>query len=253
MKKLILAAAAISMLSNSCSVKPVQGEEVMKSTKKFKKIGKNVFAVTADTSQELAKLFLRFQENYESPQFKDTAFTLEEFKEWYQTSRGAKTFTYYTDWGGFNVPGKIINRFINCSEFKCENEYGEGLCFDPLSEDEKWLVKKIVEAKVKGKYYVIGYAKGSSSTLQHETAHAMFYIDHEYRKQVGKILHKNEEVLVDLGKHLLSIGYANSVVEDEKHAYLLSNRAGLKAQKLWIPQFDMINRQLTNIFNKYKK
>ena len=196
-----------------------------------------MYAVVADTTQELGKLFLRFQEYYEGPEFKGKVFTLDEFKPWYQTSRSASSFTYYDDWSGFNIPGTAV-------EFVARN-------FKNLSDDEKWLIDHIKKEKLEKKYYVIGYEKGAHGTMKHEIAHAMFYLKPIYRAKVGQILFKNEKLLSKLGKHLLDMGYNESVIEDEKHAYLLANRDFLKENKLWKKQFDMISRQIGNLFEEY--
>lgn len=208
-------------------------------SKKFKKVARNVYQVSAKTSQELAKLFVRFQEHYESPEFKGKIFTLAEFEEWYKVSRNAVNFTYYEDWSGFNVPDSVV-------EFVARN-------FTDLTEDEQWLIAQIRKAQPEGgRYYVIGAAKGSPDTLKHEIAHAMFYLDQGYRWGVGKLLRKNEEILEDLGEHLRYMGYDDSVVEDEKHAYILTERDYLTEQKLWFDQFDMIHRQISTLFERHK-
>ena len=50
---------------------------------KFKTLAPNIYAVEGTTSSEVARLFLRFQECYESPKFRDKIFTLKEFKKYY--------------------------------------------------------------------------------------------------------------------------------------------------------------------------
>jgi hypothetical protein len=87
-----------------------------------------IHLLTFDNQIDLTSTFLRFQEHYESPFFKGKYFTLDEFKEWYiKTSPNGKKsgkFTYYTDWGGFNIPSYILKPFYNGA-------------FNPLSENEK--------------------------------------------------------------------------------------------------------------------
>lgn len=208
-------------------------------TKKFKKLARNVYLVQAKTSQELAKLFLRFQEHYESPEFKDKIFTLAEFETWYKARDNAETFTYYDDWTGFNVPNASV-------DFVANN-------FPDLTEDEKWLIEQVKTAQPEGgNFYVIGAAKGSKITLKHETAHAMFYLDVRYKWIVRKILQIHAEHITALGQHLREIGYNESVVLDEQHAYILTERTYLKKHKLWIPEFNLIHDQLSDQFERHK-
>ena len=45
----------------------------------------------------LTSTFLRFQEYYESPKFRNLGFSLEEFQDWYVTTRDHGEFSYYSD------------------------------------------------------------------------------------------------------------------------------------------------------------
>ena len=53
---------------------------------------------------------LRFQEVYESPnlEFRDKPFTREQYYLWYAQTYGK--MSYYTDWSGFNLTMKCINK-----------------------------------------------------------------------------------------------------------------------------------------------
>lgn len=207
-------------------------------TKKFTEIRQDIYLITAETSVELAKLFLRFQEYYESPEFRGKIFTLEEFKDWYKTSRKANRFTYYTDWVGFNIPGHVI-------EYVAHN-------FKGLTKDEMWLMDNIhSKQRPFAPYYVIGVANGQSDVLQHEIAHAMYYINKEYSFEVDQLLWKKAHLLEDLGKYIMNLGYNESSVQDEKHAYLLSDMDRLKKDGIYIPEFDDIQRQFNEIFQRY--
>jgi len=85
-------------------------------------IRENIFLLDFETQEELTSTFLRFQEFYESPEFQGKIFTLQEYKAWYTKLKGK--FSYYTDWGGFNIPSRILESFYKGK-------------FDPLSEAEK--------------------------------------------------------------------------------------------------------------------
>lgn len=176
----------------------------------------DIVEVHCDDPRELAATFLRFQEHYESPEFRGKIFTLEEYRRWYvaHSPRGQATgeFTYEEDWTGFNIPSEILEPFY------------EGK-FDPLSERERMFLQLFAERR-KRLFYVIGTSSEADiRTLKHEVAHGLFYTRPEYRQEVLSILSgissetrsKIQECFVRSG------GYHPSVFTDETHAYLLSN------------------------------
>ena len=174
---------------------------------KFSKIGSYpIYHLNFPTQYELAMTFLRFQEHYESPnpKFRGHVFTFEEYVDWYiQTYSG---FTYYKDWGGFNVPSYAIDAVRS---FPC------------LSKREEFLIK-LVDSKIKAKqYYLIGtFGKTSYQTLKHEVCHGMFYCCPEYKEIVSKTVKKyNMKKLRDV---LLNIGYCKEVLVDEIQAYAIT-------------------------------
>lgn len=209
---------------------------------KLKVLTPNIYAVEADTTQELAKLFLRFQENYESPQFRNKIFSLPEFKTWYKESRNSTKFTYYDDWSGFNVPSSVIRKFQ------------EGK-FDPLSQREKWLLKEITKVRCCSNepFYVLGYKKGSRSTLKHEMAHAKFFTNYSYRADVLEAVYSlDPPIRIDLHAHLEDMGYHEAVVTDEIHAYVLCEKSYLKSQKLWNEDTADLKVTLDRLFKEHK-
>lgn len=205
----------------------------------LKQIAKQIYAIESDTSYDVAKMFLRFQENYESPKFRNKTFTLKEFKEFYKKYTNRKTFTYYSDWSGFNIPGYIVRRFENGS-------------FGSLSRDEKWLINSLKKANVKGKFYLLGYAKKSADVKKHEIAHGLFYTNREYKKEVIQALLglPNETKNLMVG-YLLKIGYHGAVVIDELHAWALTEKDYLKKKKIWNKDLTKLNKILQEIFYRY--
>jgi uncharacterized protein YifE (UPF0438 family) len=147
---------------------------------------------------------LRFAEHYESPKFRNQVFTLAEFKRWYRTTRPGGKFTYYHDWGGFNIPSYAFKAFKDGR-------------FDPLSEQEQ-LFLDIVRG-IKEPFYIIVAPIGHQSTIRHETAHALFYLNLEYRDKVLAILTKMK--LRKIRSRLLEFGYCKEVLLDEFNAFLV--------------------------------
>lgn len=200
-----------------------------------KELSKNIFVLEFESQLDITSTFLRFQEYYESPKFSGKIFTLNEYKKWYIKEKGS--FTYYTDWSGFNIPSYVLKPFF------------EGK-FNPLSKKEKQLLNLFKD--IKNKYYIIGIHKGMNKKkikylLRHEIAHAMFYTDSNYRLEVLHILKKYD---VSKIKDKLSSmgGYARSVLDDEVHAYSLDFFIPLK-----IFSNIFLSLRIRRIFSKYIK
>ncbi len=209
---------------------------------KLEELIENIYHVSFPTRKEVTSTFLRFQEHYESPQFRGKIFSLDEFKEWYTANspkgKAKKRFTYYEDWGGFNIPSHILDPFY------------EGL-FDPLSEKESKLLDAFKDKKGK-KFYVIGtFGKDKQSYLQHEVAHGLFYVNQEYQLEVLNELNKvSPDIKNNINSILLKKGYHTDVLVDETHAYLTANPVWLRKKGLK-ENIKPTSESLNNIFNKY--
>lgn len=202
--------------------------------KKIIKISSNIIQLNYRTPQELCNAFCRFEEHYESPEFKGKIFTLGQYKEWYCDRYGA--WSYNSDWSGFNLPSESLQPFF------------KGL-FDPLSEAEQEIVD-LFKTK-EGKYYVIGTSdKSDPDVLEHEVCHAMFSCFDNYKKDVLTVLNKKTKSLEKLKKHLLDIGYADSVLLDEVNAYICESSSYLDEKGIDYPK--ELVPILKDIKNKYK-
>jgi hypothetical protein len=177
---------------------------------------KNIFIVTTDNQYDLAMLFMRAQEYYESPfkQIKGKEFTIIKFMELYSKRFGDGSFTYTTDWAGFNVPSKVLNTL-----------YGPGYKYhinDPNEYDE---YMEVILSSIKSKeFYLIGAVKKDTATIEHELCHARFALDKEYRKRVREILKMlPNKMKKKIENYLLAIGYCQGTLEDELQAYISSD------------------------------
>jgi len=183
--------------------------------------------------RDLTKTMLRFQEHFESPKFRNKFFSLEEFKAWYITTTDDNKFTYYSDWSGFNFPSKILKSFYAGK-------------FDPLSPEEKHILD-LLRAE-KGRFYIIATFKNED--VKHELAHAKFYVNAEYRKEVKKAIASiNANPIY---KILREMGYDRTVMVDEAHAYLLETDEYLEKEfKVKVEDYKDVRRQLTEIYKQY--
>jgi len=164
-----------------------------------------IYLIESKSRQDLAEMFMRFQEYYESPEFKGKTFSVDDFAHWYATKYGS--FSYSRDWYGFNIPGTVLSPFL------------EGK-FDPLTKQEQKLVDFCKNAR--GSSYIIGTTPSSEyfkETIKHEFVHGVFYTNLEYRKEVIDCI--KDFCIKPIDKGLLKMGYCNEVLIDETNAYVL--------------------------------
>jgi len=171
----------------------------------------NIFLIESKTRQVLAETFLRFQEYFESPEFKGRVFTVDEFAQWYVSKYGA--WTYSKDWYGFNIPAKVLEPFRSGR-------------FDPLTPAEQKLLEICPPAQIGNNasrdFYVIGVTSGAEyfkETLRHEFVHGAFHVNGDYRKDVIKCLDSHK--IKTINNALSKMGYHNDVHSDEANAYVL--------------------------------
>jgi hypothetical protein len=172
---------------------------------KVTQVEEGIYHLSFSKHKEMTSTFLRFQEHYESPEFRGKIFSRNEFKKWYRTQREGQ-FTYHEDWGGFNIPSYILNPFY---EGKFKN----------LTHREKDLLEAF--KRMKHPFYIIGTMDGKTATLNHEISHGRFYTNLAYRQEILDVLTKVD--ITPIEKWLLKIGYDQSVVYDEAHTYLLND------------------------------
>lgn len=173
-------------------------------------INGNIYHLIGDNAYELGSTFIRMEEFYESP-FEDIRgkwFSLDYYMDLYAASKNGN-FSYFDDWGGFNIPGNSLLDF-----------------FDKFEDDlrtKEHNVKQIIEKHILDNdpnFYVIG-STPSADILEHEYAHAKYYLNPEYRGACDYI-YEDMPALVksQISGKLLAMGYDQTKVEDETHAYL---------------------------------
>jgi hypothetical protein len=195
------------------------------------RLAKGIYLLRFKTQYEITSTFLRVQEHYESPKFHGRVFTLEQYMDWYASKKG--NFTYYQDWSGFNVPSTAFQPFY------------EGK-FDPLSEKEKQLLRLF--KGLRERFYVIGvYDAGAKHSLTHELAHALYFIDDEYREAVREAM-RGHDTLV-LAKKVAKAGYARHVIPDEIQAYIIAPSGELGAGRA----LGALRNKLRSLFREHSR
>lgn len=177
----------------------------------------HVYHAHFESGYQLAMHFLRAQEYYESPKFANQLFNLVDYMEWYVTTSEDGTFSYAQDWSGFNVPSWVLHDIYIFGDIPDVNKY------DKFMEE---LVFKIFEDEQGKPFYLIGTSaegyQGDGDVegmLDHELAHALYYVDKEYRQVVDELL--DALPLYDaFCKVIADEGYHHRTVHDEVNAYL---------------------------------
>jgi hypothetical protein len=197
-----------------------------------------IIYISFDSRYQVTSTFMRLQEFNESPskKIRGKYFTLEQFMDEYAFMTG--DFTYCSDWSGFNVPGKVYQKFIKM------------FSLDLLDKEKKMiaLVEKVIKHG-EDDFYLIGTFEDED--IIHEEAHAYFSLSPAYRKTMRKLV-KNYKRKNEVAKWIRDMGYDKSVVVDEIQAYLAtSDRETLSEydfKKSWY-----IPKVFSNYFNEFKE
>ena len=182
---------------------------------------------------------LRMQERYESPFYKNKAFGLEEYMDYYAKMYGE--FDYYTTYQGFNFPYKVLKAFF-CGKF------------DPLTKKEKIIID--ILKKHDTMKYVIGTYLDSTSKrddFTHEYAHALYYTNKEYKKLINETIQENRTDLEPLFKYLRErMHYHKNTIIDETIAYILENSIRLQRTSTKQKVLNQMHIKFREIFNRFK-
>ncbi|MBW2967271.1 ABC transporter ATP-binding protein [Candidatus Woesearchaeota archaeon] len=209
-----------------------------------KEVVARIYHLEFSSQHELASSFLRFQEHYESPEFRGKAFSLDEYVEWYiaHSPGGRETgkFTYYDDWCGFNIPSYVLEPFYE----------GE---FNPLSDAECRILDLFRDLRGE-RFYIIGTGRGlDPDTLEHEIAHGLFYTCDGYRQEVLDALGQlgQEDMCLIMDELGSTCGYHPSVFDDEAHAYILTETGRIAALGVEKYSLESVHTRLIRLYEEY--
>lgn len=206
------------------------------------KIDDRIYAVKISDQRVRALLFLRYQEFYES-QFSEIVnqdFEINDFINLYIKSNELKDmFTYNIDWSGFNLPSTSIEKCM--VGIKDPNEY------DRIFSQ---IVQTIRREYPTGKYYLLGVDKLSGDLMDHEVAHALYFINPNYKKEMDSIIESmSEDSKIGLSDYIVAMGYNKAVVYDEIQAYMST---GLSGKMVEIEEINKYTDNFKSIFKKYR-
>jgi len=182
----------------------------------FRLLRKDLVLVEASSQYAITSMFLRPQEFYESPYPSIHAqyFELDEYIDIYARDKGK--FSYYTDWSGFNIPSTSFKKFIEVFQYSFSAK--EHILVNGIRS----LIPNLDEAR----FYIISVIKNNvdRSTLNHEIAHALWYLDENYCVKMQILVDDiPTKVHTPIVRRLRKCGYAEKVMDDEIQAYLATS------------------------------
>jgi ribosomal protein S9 len=216
---------------------------------KTKKPIKNCLLLEFNTQKDLALSFCRVEEYYEgNPKVNGKYLSFVDFIDAFMTDDGKLNYFHY--WTGFNIPGNIYKEWSQ--QNMSDKTYWELALADAVS-------KKLDLEKP---FYIIGGVKGNTEVIDHEIAHALYYMNTEYKDlmdaanyQFYKNLRMEYSKMV---KTLKKMGYGENVIRDEVQAYMstsgkkeLVEKFGLSFKK--IQGFRKLYRKVLSRYNTLKK
>lgn len=177
---------------------------------KINRLSFNILVVSGNR-REITNAFMRFQEFYENPKYKDVkGFTVQDINEWWNEKNPEESYEEF--WDGFNIPGDVI---LNVCRFPG---------FQPLTHDEILLLSLLDNTCVDNLYnsVIMGIIDGVDNVYEHELAHALYATDEEYfLSQQQNLFESNGHPSIKKFRNcLLKMGYHEDVIEDEIQAYL---------------------------------
>lgn len=162
-----------------------------------------------DDRYELAMLFCRAQEFYESPgrQFRGQAFSIWDYFQWYaQQYEGC--FSYPRDFVGFNIPVHVLHRCYELNKIET-----------PYDRTMRSLARRYFDPAVPR--YLIGVPAIRGPVFDHELSHAMYALDAQYRRAANRLTAALPDATrTRLHANLKKMGYTSAVFADEIQAYM---------------------------------
>ena len=181
------------------------------------RITDKLYCVEMPNAYDLAMLFVRYQEYYESPNpnVRGQDYSLEEYIRWYSIKGRGKisqynSFSYPEDFCGYNIPSSAIIRV------KHPNMY------DRLMQVIKnRIVRDIKEysTDVDYTFYLIGSENMDSETLKHEISHGLYHLNENYKEKANKLINDLDKKDIKKFIEVLKTYHYCEVMYDEITAF----------------------------------
>jgi hypothetical protein len=202
-----------------------------------------IFAVVIKDDKLRSRVFLRYQEFYESDSdsFRGKSFKWNDYIKFYKDKTKRDYFSYHEDFAGYNVPCDTIEA--------CKAKIPDLNIYDMIMFSVTDTIKKLVGDSP---YYLIGIDQDNGddpSLIFHEVAHGLWFSDPDYKnkmtEQINSMDPKVKDKMIDKIK---AYGYGDNVYMDELQAYMAT---GLGSEMRLIKNIKPEMVPFNNIFMKY--
>jgi hypothetical protein len=229
----------------------------MKVKYKIKEVYPQVFCITFKDQYDLCMAFFRWSEFYESgnKKIRNRKVKYHDLMKEYSLRLGKGQFSYPTDWGGFNVPGWVFDKI---DPLEIVPKYDSMNHYDFVMGGIIDIVRHRVQKKYnQDNFYLIGIAEKydgkelkSTSLMNHETSHGIYYINKQYAKEMQALIKTiPEKKLKRFHKVLKAYGYATHVYEDEIAAYMAT---GLTTDMKFMKASKDLRKKFKAVYRKYR-
>jgi len=176
---------------------------------------KNCLLLEFNTQKDLALAFCRVEEYYEGqPQLNRNYTSFVDFIDFFMKDDGQ--INYFNFWAGFNIPGNVFMEWAQ----------------KEMWDKTKWELALINEIEKKldlsEPFYIIGGKKGDMNVIDHEIAHALYYMNESYKSEMEEMnygFYKNYRMQYSkMVKELKRMGYGENVIKDEVQAYMSTSK-----------------------------
>jgi hypothetical protein len=205
----------------------------------------NIFALVIKDDKLRSRVFLRYQEFYESDSdaFRGQGFKWEDYIKFYKEKTKKDYFSYHEDFAGYNVPCDTLEA--------CMKKIPDLNIYDMIMFSVVDTIHQIVGSN---KYYLIGIDQSNGedpSLIYHEVAHGLWFSDPMYKARMMRVIEKMDpKVKHQMLKKIQSYGYGDNVYDDELQAYMAT---GLGSEMKWIRNIKPEMHKFQQVFDKYTK
>lgn len=206
---------SLSEISRSPSKKPPYNIDSILSKIKLFEVYPNIFAIVIKDDKLRARVFMRYQEFYESDSetFRGKGFKWTQFVDYYKNKTNKDILSYHKDWSGFNIPCDSIE---SCISLIPDINFYDLIMFS--------IIENIKKKVGNNKFYLIGIDQTDGENLDliyHELAHGLWFGNKKYNmEQSNNINNLPEEFVENISDKIKRMGYGENVVDDEIQAYL---------------------------------
>ena len=206
----------------------------------LKKINNQILLFECENFKELTLTFFRIQEFYESAKDELRGKKFDVFDFLCSEVKDNGEVKYFNGWAGFNFPGDVYEKWKKINT--------------PLTKLEKELDKQIFKNINRNKpFYVIACLKKDKKAIDHELAHAMYYLDSSYKMEISSLISSIPvKIYLDLRSKLFDFGYSYDVLDDEINAYLSISGAKYLRDTIKTKVDKKLIKSFEKTFKKYK-